>query len=56
MPVEPDSMPAVWFRSGQRMQAGLRTAGSWEGWKGRDTGSCWIWEGDAFDIVAFSTD
>jgi len=56
MPVEPDSMPAVWFRNGQRMQAGLRTAASWEGWKGRDTGSCWIWESDAFDIVAFSTD
>lgn len=52
-PVQPDAMPAVWFRGGQRMQADQRTAASWEGWKGRATGSCWIWEDDAFDIVAF---
>ena len=53
MPVEPDSLPAVWFRGDQRMQAGLRSAASWEGWAGRSTGSCWTWEGDPFDIVAW---
>ena len=46
-------MPAVWFRGGQRIQAGQRTASSWEGWAGRATGSCWTWEADAFDIVAW---
>ncbi|NCP18356.1 MAG: hypothetical protein GW855_04250 [Erythrobacter sp.] len=53
MPVDPDSKPALWMRSGQRMQGGERTAASWTGWGGRKTGSCWIWEDDAFDIVAF---
>mgnify|MGYP004160281869 CR=1 FL=1 len=53
MPTEPDALPAVWFRNGQRMQAGLRTAASWEGWTGRATGSCWTWENDGFDIVAW---
>ncbi|WP_157052096.1 hypothetical protein [Qipengyuania citrea] len=53
MPVEPDSMPAVWLRSGTQMQPGMRSAADWEGWAGRKNGSCWVWEGSGFDILAW---
>lgn len=56
MPVEPDSKPAVWLRSGLRMQGGTRPATSWEGWDGRKTGSCWTWENAPYDIVAYRPD
>lgn len=52
-PVAPDDRPAVWMRSGTRSALGARAASQWQGWDGRRAGSCWIWEGDSFDILAF---
>jgi len=51
-PVDRDSRPAVMFRSGSRMQPGLRKAEEWQSFGGSDL---WNWneEPERFDIVAY---
>jgi len=50
-PVDLDSKPAVMFRRGTCMQAGLYVARRWSA-HGEDR-TWWSWSGDAWDIVAY---
>lgn len=52
-PVPAGARPGLWMRSGMRIKTGAARADHWEGWQGRATGSCWTWEDDGFDILAW---